>query len=101
MLKPIDVDVYLIRARRGLDGEVYVAIASARIPSESSPKVTAFVIPPKDLAEKKDKYKEKIKKVDIGSEEFKALHPLVRQLAREAIRSPSSHVPKDVLEELE
>jgi len=100
MLKPVDVDVYLIRAERGLYDEIYVAVATGRIPSETHPKISAFIIPPRELEEKKDKYKEKIKKVDMNSDEFKALHPLIRRLAREALRSPSSHIPKDIIEEL-
>ncbi|UXD22929.1 hypothetical protein IPA_09670 [Ignicoccus pacificus DSM 13166] len=101
MYKPVDVDVYIVRARRGLDGEVHVAIATGRIPSETNPKFTAFIIPPKELEEKKDKYKGKIKKIDIESDEFKSLNPIARELARKALRAPSAHIPEEVLEELE
>ncbi len=101
MLKPVDVDVYLIKAKKGTFGEVAVAIGIGRIPSETKPKIVSFVIPPKELEEKKDSLKGKIKVVSVDSEDFKKLDPQARRLAREALRSPSSYIPEDVLEGLE
>ncbi|ALU12811.1 hypothetical protein EYM_07720 [Ignicoccus islandicus DSM 13165] len=101
MLKPVDVDVYLIKAKRGTFGEVAIAVAVGRVPSETHPKIASFVIPPKEFEEKKDKLKGKIKTISIDSEDFKKLKPEVRRLAREALRSPSSYIPEELLEGLE
>ncbi len=101
MFKPVDVDVYVVEAEKGLPGKVYVAVAIARIPSEVKPKVTAFIVPPSELKEKSEKYKGKVKKISIDSDEFKSLDPMARQLVRQALRSPSSYIPEEVIEELE
>ena len=101
MFKPVDVDVYLIKAKRGTFGEVTVAVAVGRIPSETHPKLVSFVLPPKELEERKESLKGKVKKISIDSDEFKNLKPEVRRLAREALRSPSSYIPEDLLEGLE
>ncbi len=100
MYKPVDVDAYLVRVEKGLQGTVYVAVAMGRIPSEQHPKVTFFIIPPMELEKEKEKYKGNIKLVDANSDEFKRLKPELRRLARIAARSPSSYVPDDLVEEL-
>ncbi len=100
MFKPVDVDVYIVRAERGLEGEVYVAVAMGRIPSEERPKVTFFIVPPAEIEKDINKYKESAKFIDMDSEEFKSLRPELRRLTRQAIRAPSSHLPEDLVEEL-
>ncbi len=100
MYKPVDVDVYLVRVERGLQGTVYVAVAIGRIPSEEHPKVTFFIIPPSELEKEKEKYKGNLKLVDVDSDDFKRLRPELRKLARIAAKSPSSYVPDELVEEL-
>ena len=100
MYKPVDVDVYVVRAERGLEGEVYVAVAMGRVPSEERPKITYFVVPPAEIEKELSKYKESAKFIDMDSDEFKSLKPELRRLAREAIRAPSTHLPEDLVEEL-
>ena len=98
--KPVDVDVYLIEAEKGLAGKVYVAVAMGRVPSEQKPKLTFYIVPPLELEKNVSKYKEIIKFVNADSEEFKSLRPELRRLAREALRSPSAYVPQELVEEL-
>ncbi|ABU81919.1 hypothetical protein [Ignicoccus hospitalis] len=100
MFKPVDVDVFVVEAERGLAGNVYVAVAMGRVPSEQKPKLTFFVVPPSEIQKNINKYKEVVKFVNVESEEFKKLRPELRRLAREAIRSPSSYIPPEVVEEL-
>jgi len=100
MYKPVDVDVYVVRAERGLEGEVYVAVATGRIPSEQNPKITYFIVHPSEIEKDINKYKQVAKFVDMDSEEFKSLRPELRRLVRQAVRAPSAHLPEELVEEL-
>ncbi len=93
-MKPIDVDVYLVKVEKEYGGEFYVAVATGRIPGEK-PKKAFFVVPPKraiELAKAK-----KVKKVE-SEEELKKLPPELRRLVREAARSFSSRINPEDLE---
>jgi len=100
MYKPVDVDVYVVRAERGLEGEVYVAVAMGRIPSEEKPKITYFIVPPKEIEKELSRYKEAVKFIDIDSDDFKSLRPQLRALARKALKAPSAYLPESLIEEL-
>ena len=93
-MKPIDVDVYLVKVEKEYGGEFYVAVGTGRIPGEK-PKKAFFVVPPKraiELAKAK-----KVKKVE-SEEELKKLPPELRRLVREAARSFSSRIRPEDLE---
>ncbi len=93
-MKPIDVDVYLVKVEKKYGGEFYVAVGTGRIPGEK-PKKAFFIVPPKraiELAKAK-----KVKKIE-SEEEVRNLPLELRRLIREAARSFSSRIAPEELE---